>query len=169
MARQPEHLEFRDDDRQAVVARMTGLATDRSGWINLSPEVDDDHHPDVEPVGGLAGWLGGPRNIVPLATWAPGARTGKGLEPISVGIAHGTSRRVVGWLAEMGSPVPDGWTVVQDHPRRGLVLQVPEHTQHGAVLGWLLHAVDLLCPHPLTGHWLAAVHIRRRAAGRTAT
>lgn len=159
MAAPGELIEFHDDDRGVVVARMGELARDRNGWLNLSPEVDEDADPPAG--GGLFSVLGARRPAVPLTTWLPGRDGRKGREPITAGIQHGIGARVAGRLADAGAPVPDDWAVVQDNPRRGLIVEIPEGADHDVVLGWLLRAAAALCTAPFTGHWLAEVHHRR--------
>ncbi|CAN5750066.1 hypothetical protein BH20ACT2_BH20ACT2_15520 [soil metagenome] len=159
MAAPAELIEFRDDDRAVVVARMSELSRDRDGWLNLSPEVDEDAEPAAG--GGLFSVLGARRPAVPLLPWLPGRNGRKGREPITVGIQHGVGARVAGRLVDAGAPVPDGWAVLQDNPRRGLVVEIPEHADHDAALVWLTRAAAALCTAPFTGHWLAEVHHRR--------
>ncbi len=47
---------------------------------------------------------------------------------------------------------------MQDHPRRGLVLAVPDDAPHAAIVEWLVEAGTALCPIPLSGWWRAAIH-----------
>jgi hypothetical protein len=61
-------------------------------------------------------------------------------------------------LAERGHPVPDGWVVVQDQVRKGLVVTLPDGVAPADALDWLLRAARLLSTVPLTGQWRAAVY-----------
>jgi hypothetical protein len=54
--------------------------------------------------------------------------------------------------------VPEGWKVTQDHPRRGLVAEVPADADNRTVVDWLLRAAAAVCQIPSTGRWQAAVH-----------
>ena len=54
--------------------------------------------------------------------------------------------------------MPDGWVVLQDHSKKGLVVAVPPATGHADVVEWLLGAATLLSTVPLTGQWRAAVY-----------
>ena len=58
-------------------------------------------------------------------------------------------------LAAEGIPLPDGWTMVQDHVRRGVVVRVDGAFDPEQVVTWALRAASALCPVPLTGGWLA--------------
>jgi hypothetical protein len=87
---------------------------------------------------------------VPLATWTPEV-TGRRPEPATVGVQHGIGSALRARLAGTAAQVPEGWRVVGDHPRRGLVVQVPAGVGDTAVASWLLQVVDLASVVPHTG------------------
>ncbi len=157
VGRPPEPIEFRYDDCALVLESMAALATAGSGWVNLLPEVEgaEGDGGDDAP-SGLAGLFRGGGPTVPMGTWVAARRGG----PASVGVQHGLRVRAKARLVEHGLGPPAGWSVVQDHPRRGLVVEVPAAAAPAEVLAWLMGAVDDLCPHQLTGHWLSEVHER---------
>ncbi len=149
-ARRPELIDFKPDDRSAVVARMDQLSNDKAGWINLSPALDEDEEPP--PRSSTLGILSGRGPDVPLCTWVPGP-------PVEAGIQHGAGSRAVGVLRELGEPVPEGWRVTQDHSRRGLVVLVPDGIANETVLDWLVRAGTALAAHlKLAGWWRAAIY-----------
>jgi len=145
-----EHVEFTDVDVVPVVNRLAGAA-----WVNLDPAVEPD---DVPPARGALGALFSGRGPdIPRATWVAAA----GREPVTIGVQHGTGRRVTAVLAEYGLGVPEAWTIVQDHPRRGFVAALPDGDGHpAATLEWLLAAATALATVPLTGRWRAEIHRR---------
>ena len=149
--RQPVVVEFQEEERDSVVARMRAMSDAGVGWINFSPGLDvDEPPPEQSALGALLGARG---PTVPLATWAPA----QGREPASAGIQHAQGIRTVATLAERGVPLPDGWLVRQDHPRRGLVVVPPDDAGHDldGDLAWLLRAAGALCPVRRTGEWRA--------------
>jgi hypothetical protein len=75
-----------------------------------------------------------------------------------VGLQHAGGPHAVRHLRDLGHPVPEGWRVTQDHPRRGLVAEVPAEADHAAVLGWLIEAGLALCEVPVTGLWRADIY-----------
>jgi hypothetical protein len=75
-----------------------------------------------------------------------------------VGILHSAGARAGATLAELGHGVPDGWVVLQDFSKKGLVLAVPPAVDHRTVVAWLLRASELLSRVPLTGRWRAVVY-----------
>jgi hypothetical protein len=74
-----------------------------------------------------------------------------------LGLQHGAGSKVRARLAERGHPVPDGWLVVQDYAKKGLVIALPPEAEASDVVHWLLDAARLLSVIPLTG-WRAAVY-----------
>lgn len=161
MPRPPtETLEFLRAEPEPVLERMATLGAAHRGWINLRPRVHEDESGDGAPErpAGLFGVFGGTGPLVPLCTWTPGERRRRGVEPAAVGLQHAVGPKAVRWLAEFGTPVPDGWAVAQDHPKRGLVVHPPVDAPPAEVLGWLLRAGDAVCRLPLTGWWAAAVY-----------
>ena len=149
----PETLELSRHEPVEVVARMAELAAAHRGWINLRPVVDEEHDvPAARP--GIFSGLG---PAVPLCTWTPGERRRRGVEPASIGIQHQTGPKVAARLARLGHPVPPLWRVVQDHSRRGLVVQLPPEPDHREVVDWLLLAGELLCLVPTSDRWVAVV------------
>jgi hypothetical protein len=154
MVAEPLVIEFDERHRAPVVARMAVMAANREGWINFTPGLDVDVAPP--PRSALANLLGARGPDVPLATWAAGARNDR--EPSTVGIHHGQGPKAARRLADSALAVPDGWRVLQDHPKRGFVCAVPASTDPDdldAVLDWLLRATGVLCPIPRTGEWRA--------------
>lgn len=54
-------------------------------------------------------------------------------------------------LAGLGQELPQGWSKVADHPRRGLVLSAPESTPRDELVMWMLDAAFLLSLHDRSG------------------
>ena len=138
----PDHLlELPDGDITPLLDHV-----DEAVFINISPGVDAD---DVPPRSALTHLLGNRGPTVPLATWTPG----------EIGVQHMAGQRVTRFLAERGCPVPEDWYVVDEHPKRGLVLKTyaspPSET-----LTWLVEACRRLCPLDAPYPWQAVVRTR---------
>lgn len=112
-------------------------------YVNLVPGVEAD---DPRPAGPLSNMFGLRGPVVPLATWTPG----------EIGLQHGAGTGLVARLAAAGHPVPEEWYVVQDHPKRGLVLRT-YGTDPLDTLRWLRDAVLVVCPLEITTAWRATV------------
>jgi hypothetical protein len=152
----PRELMFTVDDLGPVLDRMAVLA-DGSGWMILDAAVAEE---DVTPPAAFAGLFSAKGPDVPELSWVPGAPGGRRAEPLAVGIRHASGPKAKLRLADAGHPVPEGWYVIQDNPRRGLVAQVPDTEAHAMVLDWLLGAAAVLTKLPLTGTWRARIHHR---------
>jgi len=153
VARPPVFVELYPDQRAEVLEAMAQVAAAGRGWINLSPDVDPkDLPPDPGPFRIFSAF--GPP--VPLCTWTP-PEPRKAAPRALVGVQHGRGTRVAQSLAEVGIPVRDGWRVVQDQPKKGLVVAVPAGEDLDEVLRWLLEAGAALCPLPYS-KWVAAIY-----------
>ena len=135
---------------------MGELADAHAGWINLQPDVDVDDVPDTgSPFGRLLTATGPP---VPLGSWVPGAPRRGGADAISLGLQHPGGRRAVWRLRDAGIAVPTAWKVLSDHPRRGLVLSLPDGTDPANALEWLVRAAVELTDMALPDVWRAAIY-----------
>jgi hypothetical protein len=152
----PTELEFVDHDDRQLLASMAKVSSAGSGWINVEPVIDEEHEP---PQPGPFAFLGGSTHKVPTVTWLPGKRAPNGtVKSTTVGLQHASGPRVAWRLRDLGCPLPDGWRITQDHPRRGLVALVPADAKNDQVIDWLLRAATLVCTVPSTGRWIASVH-----------
>jgi hypothetical protein len=152
----PLELEFVAHDDPGLLARMAEATATGVGWINVQPVIDEEYEP---PGPGPFAFLGGSTHKVPTITWMPGRHAPNGsVKPTTVGLQHASGPRVGARLRDLGAPLPDGWRITQDHPRRGLVAQVPADADDRAVIDWLLRAAVLVCAVPVTGRWTASVH-----------
>ncbi|MGH9108031.1 MAG: hypothetical protein ACRDY3_00960 [Acidimicrobiales bacterium] len=155
-----EELEIVPPATGELVDRMVLLTAAGDGWINVAPRSLEDPGP---PPSLLAAMFGPSRSTVTMCTWMPpgsGRRVGAGA---TVGIAHPGGGTAVRRLASLGVPLPDGWRVRQDHVRRGLVVDTTSDAAHSDVIDWALRAGAALAPGPLTGRWLARVHLPVRS------
>ena len=150
-------MEFQPDRAGEVVAAMEAVGETGAGWVNFEPAVEAE---DIAAAGSSTFALFSGRGpVVPLATWTPARSQRRGRrEPAMIGLQHPAGSRAKPLLAERGHPVPDGWVVVQDHVRKGLVLALPEGVAAADALVWVLRAARLLSTVPLTGRWRAAVY-----------
>ena len=157
MTSQPRYVEFQPDRADDVVAAMEAVGESGTGWVNLEPAVEVD---DVAAAGSATfAMFSGRGPIVPLGTWTPATMSRRGRrEPAMLGLQHPAGSKAKPLLAQLGHPVPDGWIVVQDHVRKGLVMALPEGTDVADALHWLLRAARLLSTIPLSGGWRAAIY-----------
>lgn len=153
---EPKYLEFRPDRLEDVVATMAAMAEAGTGWVNFQPAVDDE---DMPAESGTFSLFSARGPSVPLATWTPGSTSRRGRrEPAMLGLQHPAGSKAKPLLTERGHAVPEGWVVVQDHVRKGLVVSIPASVTPAEALDWLLEAARRLSTIPLTGRWRAAIY-----------
>lgn len=151
-------VEFRTDRPVEVVAIMRELAAAHAGWLNLQPDVHVEDVPDTgSPFGRLLTATGPP---VPLGSWVPGALKRGRPAPTALGLQHPGGRKAIWRLRDVGIVVPEGWRVMADHPRRGLVLSLPDGADPTVTLDWLVRAAIELTEMTLPDVWRAAVYRR---------
>lgn len=164
MTRSTEVVEFFRSAPDGLVGVLQDLASGHDGWVNLQAAVREDEDPagpDARPVrAGVFSLVSGRGPAVPVCTWVPGAPTRHGHEPDSLGIQHGAGPHATEQLVEAGVTFPSGWRRLSDHPKRGLVFELPAGTDPAAVLQWLFAASDVLAQGPLPDLWVAAIHRR---------
>lgn len=144
---------------EAVVRQMRGMASAAvdAGWVNVRPRLSDEQL-DEQPRATLPGmWFSARGPAVPMATWTPPA-SGRKPGPAVVGIEHGAGPRALEQLGEAGVPLPRAWNSRQDHPKRGIVAEVPAVVSCHETLVWLLSACRALCSIDLDSRWIAEVH-----------
>ena len=116
-------------------------------WCNFVFEpIEDDDIPDESA---LFGFLAarGPAN--PLAT-IMAARPGKRPKPAEIGIQHRAGTKAAAQLRDANLLLPEGATVSQDHPRRGLVVRWPENAETATLIAWLFPSMRVLGRSPTT-------------------
>ncbi len=147
-------LQVSERDLSAAVGTMRALRP-AAGWVVLRPGIRPEDEPPA--ASGLLGLLGGATHWVPVCTWVPAERAAD-----EAGVQHASGTKAARRLADTPATVPAGWVLRQDHPRRGLVFDLPDGTDPEVVLRWLVAAAHQLTRIPLTGDWLVDVHLRRQ-------
>ena len=163
MGAEPQVLDFTVGGRDVLIEQLRAYSARHRGWANLLPVIDtdgEDETPDDAPRGraGVFAWLSSRGPALPIATWVAGEERRKGLAPDSIGIQHPAGPRALITLAQGGVALPPGWRRLSDHPKRGLVVEVPAGTDPAECLDWLLRAAEVLTPQPLPTHWRAFLH-----------
>ncbi len=159
MARRVEKLEFTPEDPSAVLGHMAALTEAHDGWINLLPGLPDLEVAAPTAQGPLASLFSSQRVGVTMATWMPPGAGRRG-SAASLGIMHPPGRALP-VLRQADAAPPAGWSMRQDHVRRGLVLELPKEVADPDVLAWAVRAATVLCTETMTGRWRADVHLPR--------
>jgi hypothetical protein len=155
----PELFEFDPDAPAGVLGCMRELGASRAGWVNMQPLVEEEDIPQTSV--GILGLISAKGPAVPEATWVPGERKRNGdTAKDSIGLQHRGGPKARFTLADSGTPIPRGWKLLSDHPKRGLVIELPDGVAPEEILRWLVTAARVLSPMELPQRWVAAVHRR---------
>jgi hypothetical protein len=146
----PDRIAFRRHDLPALERLVTSVLAEPGAWINVEPDLDDVDPRAVR----RPGIFSSRGRAVPLSTFVAGG----GQRPHQIGVEHGWGRNAAERLRDAGVAVPDGTRVVSDHPRRGLVLDVPVGTSAAALAALLVATVAQLTVVPLGDRWVAQVY-----------
>ena len=93
-------------DDAELLARMAEVVANGTGWINVSPVIEEENEP---PPPGPFAFLGGSTHHVPTVTWMPGKRAANGtVKPTTVGLQHASGPRVAWRLRDLGCALPEG-------------------------------------------------------------
>jgi hypothetical protein len=140
-------VEFEPDDTAEAEAIVAAVCRGE-GWVNIEPVLDTD---EVEALqrsqpSALVRLFSGKGRPLPFASLVPGdaAKAGRPPNPLQLGLEHPAGPRAVATLRERGVVLPEGWAVRQDHPKRGLVLDVPPAESPERILAWVLAAAVVL-------------------------
>jgi hypothetical protein len=149
-------IDFRLEELGVVVEQMDLMGNAHTGWLNFRPAVPEEEEPPAPT--GLDMLFSTAVHDVPICTWMAGKTNRHGVAPDSLGVQHSAGTKTLAHLASLGLALPTGWRVVQDHPRRGLVVLAPAGTGHLEELSWLIQSGTLLSTVRVTGEWHAEVH-----------
>ncbi|HEX4161909.1 MAG TPA: hypothetical protein VHZ05_05390 [Acidimicrobiales bacterium] len=155
--RETRTIEFTPPDLGGVGDELAALRGAGDGWVNLMPGLVDEA--DINPPAGLFAFFGTRQPPVTMATVMPARHDKRDTEGMSVGLMHPTGAKAIARLAEAGVAVPQGWSVSQDHPRRGLVLRTAPDTFPADIVAWCVQAGTALCMVDMTGQWQAVVYL----------
>ncbi|MCC6436447.1 MAG: hypothetical protein IT196_15530 [Acidimicrobiales bacterium] len=141
---------FRRSDLAPLARAVEQVLRRGTGWINVQPDLDD-----VDPrAHSRPSFFSGRGRVVPLSTFVPSSGGGEH----QVGVEHGAGKHAARQLHDAGVAFPDGSRLVQDHPRRGLVIAVPNGTAPTAIAALLVQAGSHLTVVPLGDRWIAEIY-----------
>ena len=95
------------------------------------PVIDEEHEPPAAGAVRLPR-AGRPTRSPPSPGCPAGTLPDGTVKPTTVGLQHAAGPQVAWKLRDLGCPLPEGWRITQDHPRRGLVAVVPADADHRA-------------------------------------
>jgi hypothetical protein len=151
--RQVEHIEFQPGGADDVLGAMETINLAEDGWVNILPGIETDDAPP--PSMGIGALFSQRARGVVMGTWAPPKKASRGQKVNSIGILHAAGRFASRQLREIGTPVPEGWFIRQDNPKRGLIVEPPAGTPVAEMLNWMVAVLTAFSTLELTGSWRA--------------
>ena len=142
-------------DRFAPTALVEAIAervSQGTGWINAHPSIDEVDQRAL----GRPSFFAARGPTIPLGTFV----VGSGVNAHQLGLEHAGGRSAMQTLQQAGVKLPAGARLVQDHPRRGLIVALPADVDPAAVTALLLEAAVHLTPIPLPQRWFAEIFER---------
>ncbi len=154
MATRHRTFSFPSHDIDAMVGEMASFGQDADGrrWLNIIPDADE-----TEIHTGSSAWRifssRGP--MIPQLTWFPAHQHRDQHRPAQVGVAHATGRGAVERLGQNRVGVPSGWSVVQDHQKRGIIFVLEDDAGLTPIVEFAVSALRLLSPFRFEDSFLA--------------
>ena len=145
--RLPTEHRFDAGDGTAVAGFVEWVLT-RGGWVNLAPGLGEDLAQFVPGKGIFSLLAGAPAKPFAEVSIVPG-------KVFQIGVQHGLGRLGLAGLAERGCSLPEGWRLLQDHARRGLIVAPSVDPQH--IAQWVVDALRGLSAIPAQATWTAMV------------
>ena len=138
---------FDSNSDEAAAAVLHAVLNAPGSWCNLEFQPIDDGAAGAGD--SFFGFIAARGPMNPLAT-VMASTAGKKPKPAEIGIQHHAGVKAAAQLTEAGLSLPAGARVVQDHPRRGLVVRCEEGIDAAGVVAWLIPAMRILSRQPAT-------------------
>ncbi len=158
MSGRPRQVAVRRSNPSTLREELAVIIAAGDGWLNVGPIVADEDLPPAPST--VSRWFSAKGPAVPMATFVAG-REGS---VHTVGLSHGLGRKVAAELAAAGVRLPDGTKVRQDHPKRGLVAEVPAVSAVATTAGldlvarFLLDGAAMVSSVPTGDAWRAEIY-----------
>ena len=79
--------------------------------------------------------------------------------PAQIGITHPVGTQAVNRLKDFGIEIPENWLLHQDHPKRGIVISLPEVYSQDDVVNFAVRSLEVLSPFEFDGSYMASVTV----------
>lgn len=170
----PVYLVVDPGDLGLLIGEIDAMGTPNSGhevsggWVNLLPRIPEDVA--LPPTPGPFAVFSKRGPAVPMASWVVEAPKRKRAGPTLSGPTLGEASVEIGILHPAAGPVrallqplPDGFRVTQDHPKRGLVIRSESTSTIDTreTVAWVLASLTELCRVDRRADFDAVVYRRR--------
>ncbi|MED5230108.1 MAG: hypothetical protein VX754_04325 [Actinomycetota bacterium] len=117
-------------------------------WFNIEPDVDE-RSVHTGSIFWKAFSSRGPR--IPQFTWTSATDRKGNFQPSEIGLTHPTGIAVLDRIKSFQINVPNEWQLIQDHPKRGIVFQLPETYDPEEVVVFATSVIPVVSPFEFEG------------------
>ena len=117
-------------------------------WFNIEPDVDE-RSVHTGSIFWKAFSSRGPR--IPQFTWTSATDRKGNFQPSEIGLTHPTGIAVLDRIKSFQINVPNEWQLIQDHPNRGIVFQLPETYDPEEVVEFATSVIPVVSPFEFEG------------------
>ncbi len=117
-------------------------------WFNIEPDVDE-RSIHTGSIFWKAFSSRGPR--IPQFTWTSATDRKGNYQPSEIGLTHPTVIAVLERIKSFQINIPDEWRLIQDHPKRGIVFQLPATYDSEEVVMFATSVIPVVSPFEFAG------------------
>ena len=117
-------------------------------WFNIEPDVDE-RSIHTGSIFWKAFSSRGPR--IPQFTWTSATDRKGNYQPSEIGLTHPTGIAVLERIKSFQINIPDEWRLIQDHPKRGIVFQLPATYDSEEVVMFATSVIPVVSPFKFAG------------------
>ena len=117
-------------------------------WFNIEPDVDE-RSIHTGSIFWKAFSSRGPR--IPQFTWTSATDRKGNYQPSEIGLTHPTGIAVLERIKSFQINIPDEWRLIQDHPKRGIVFQLPATYDSEEVVMFATSVIPVVSPFEFEG------------------
>ena len=117
-------------------------------WFNIEPDVDE-RSVHTGSIFWKAFSSRGPR--IPQFTWTSATDRKGNFQPSEIGLTHPTGIAVLDRIKSFQINVPNEWQLIQDHPKRGIVFQLPATYHSEEVVMFATSVIPVVSPFEFEG------------------
>jgi hypothetical protein len=131
-----------------------------SYWVNIEPDVEEG---EVH-TGSLFWKMFSSRGpMVPKFTWVPSSIKKQQQVQAQIGITHPVGASAIKRLRDFQIEIPSKWHVQQDHPKRGIVISLPDGYEEEEVVLLAIRALRALSPFDFSKEYRASIPLYKNA------
>ena len=150
------HFSATDFDEVTMLLRTNHHVNEQNFWVHIEPMVEEG---EVHQSSIFWRMFSSRGPIVPKFTWVPSYERKGQVIPAQIGITHPVGTKAIERIKDFEMQIPEGWVLHQDHPKRGIVLSLPEVYSQDEVVSFAVRMLQILSPFDFGSNYIASVTI----------